>query len=156
MLMLLPEPAKMLAGAYDALKSGGRLGAVVTASAERNAFLSVPLELARRAAGLPAPDPGEPGLFALGAPGAAEELLRAAGFREVRGRAAITPVRPPSVEAAMTFLREATPVVSWVMKRLDEAQQQRAWNEIRDWLATRARPEGLNLDGECLVVAGVR
>jgi protein-L-isoaspartate O-methyltransferase len=95
MLMLLPEPAKMLAGAYDALKPGGRLGAVVTAPAERNAFLSVPLELARRAGGLPAPDPREPGLFALGAPGAAEELLRAAGFREVRGRAAVLPVRPP-------------------------------------------------------------
>src|SRR6266536_3559741 len=79
MLMLLPEPAKMLAGAYDALKPGGRLGAIVFASAEQNAFLSVPLELARRAGGLPPPDPREPSLFALGAPGAAEELLRAAG-----------------------------------------------------------------------------
>ena len=94
MLMLLPEPAKMLAGAHAALKPGGQLGAVVFASAERNAFLSVPLELARRAGGLPAPDPREPSVFALGAPGAAEELLRAAGFRDVRGRAAVLAVRP--------------------------------------------------------------
>jgi protein-L-isoaspartate O-methyltransferase len=156
MLMLLPEPGKMLAGAYAALKPGGRLGAVVTGSAERNAFLSVPLEITRRTGGLPAPDPREPGLFALSAPGVAEELLRAAGFREVRGRAAVLPLRPPSVDAAMAFLREGAPVLSWLMGRLDGSQQQRAWGEIREWLATRARPEGLNLDGECLVVAGVR
>jgi len=156
MLMLLPEPAKMLAGAYDALKPGGRLGAIVFASAERNAFLSVPLELARRAGGLPAPDPREPSIFALGAPGAAEELLRAAGFRDVRGRTAVMPVRPPSVDAAMAILREGAPVFVWLMRRLDAAQQQRAWDEIREWLAARARPEGLNLDSECLVVAGAR
>jgi len=156
MLMLLPEPAKMLAGAYDALKPGGRLGAIVFASAEQNAFLSVPLELARRAGGLPPPDPREPSIFALGAPGAAEELLRAAGFRDVRGRTAVMPVRPPSVDAAMAILREGAPVFVWLMRRLDAAQQQRAWDEIREWLAARARPEGLNLDSECLVVAGAR
>src|SRR5436190_1096683 len=156
MLMLLPEPTKMLAGAHDALKAGGRLGAIVFASAERNAFLSVPLEFARRAGGLAAPDPREPSIFALGTPGAAEELFRAAGFRDVRGRPAVLPVRPPSVDAAMEILREGAPVLSWFMGRLDEAQQKRAWHEIRGWLAARARPEGLNLDGECLVVAGAR
>jgi len=156
MLMLLPEPAKMLAGAHAALKPVGRLGAVVFASAERNAFLSVPLELARRAGGLPAPDSREPSMFALGAPGAAEELLRAAGFRDVRGRAAVLAVRPASVDAAMAFLREGAPVLGWLLGRLDGAQQQHAWDEIREWLAARARPEGLNLDGECLVVAGAR
>jgi hypothetical protein len=115
-----------------------------------------PLELARRAGGLQAPDPREPSIFALGAPGAAEELLRAAGFRAARGRAAVLTVRPPSVDAAMAFLREGAPVLSWLLGRLDGAQQQRAWDEIREWLAACARPEGLNLDGECLVVAGTR
>jgi hypothetical protein len=47
-------------------------------------------------------------------------------------------------------------VLSWLLGRLDGAQQQRAWDEIREWLAACARPEGLNLDGECLVVAGTR
>ena len=156
MLMLLPEPAKMLAGAHDALKPGGRLGATVFASAERNPFLAVPLDLVRRVGGLAAPDPREPGLFALGAPGAAEELLRAVGFGEVQSRTAVLPVRPPSVDAAMAFMREGVPVLRMLMGRLDEAQQQRAWDDIRQWLAARAGPEGLHLDGECLVVAGVR
>jgi hypothetical protein len=48
------------------------------------------------------------------------------------------------------------PVPGRLLRRLDGAQQQRAWNEIREWLAARARPEGLALDGECLVVAGAR
>jgi SAM-dependent methyltransferase len=156
MLMLLPEPAKLLAGAHAALKPGRGLGAVVFAAAERNAFLAVPLEIARRVGGLPAPGPHEPGLFALGAPGAAEELLRAAGFRDVRSRTAVLPVRPPSVEAAVAGMREGFPVLRAAMGRLDEAQQARAWDEVRRWLASRAGPEGLNLDGECLVVAGVR
>jgi SAM-dependent methyltransferase len=156
MLMLLPEPAKMLVGAHDALKPGGRLGATVFASAERNPFLAVPLDLVRRVGGLAAPDPREPGLFALGAPGAAEELLRAVGFGQVQSRTAVLPVRPPSVDAAMAFMREGVPVLRMLMGRLDEAQQQRAWDDIRQWLAARAGPEGLHLDGECLVVAGVR
>jgi SAM-dependent methyltransferase len=155
-LMLVPEPARMVAGAYAALKPGGRLAATVFAAAERNAFLSVPLEIARRAGGLPAPDPHAPGLFALGAPGAAEELLRAAGFRDVRSQPAAIPVRPPTVDAALAFLREGVPVLSQVMGLLDGAQQERAWDDIHRWLAARARPEGLTLDGEALVVAGVR
>ena len=56
----------------------------------------------------------------------------------------------------MAFLRESAPVLAFVINRLDEAQQQRAWDEIRVWLATHARPEGLDLDGECLVVGGAR
>ncbi len=56
----------------------------------------------------------------------------------------------------MALLREGAPVLLWLMRRLDGVQQQRAWGEIREWLAARARLEGLNLDGECLVVAGVR
>jgi SAM-dependent methyltransferase len=155
-LMLLPAPARMLAGAHAALKPGGRLSATVFAAAEQNEFLAVPLELARRAGGLPVPDPHGPGLFALGAPGAAEALLRAAGFRDVRTQPAAVPVRPTSVDTAMAFMRDGVPVLSQVMGRLDAAQQQRAWDDIRQWLAARARPEGLNLDGECLVVAGVR
>jgi hypothetical protein len=42
------------------------------------------------------------------------------------------------------------------MGRLDGAQQERAWDDIRRWLAARAGPAGLTLDGEALVVAGVR
>jgi hypothetical protein len=54
-----------------------------------------------------------------GAPGAADELLRAVGFRDVRSQPVAIPVRPPTVDAAQAFMREGVPVLSQVMGLLD-------------------------------------
>ena len=64
-LMLFPDRAKALAGVYRALKPTGRFAASVWSTAEKNPFHGLPLAIVSRLAKIPAPLPGQPGMFAL-------------------------------------------------------------------------------------------
>src|SRR5436305_5216120 len=82
-LIYLPDRSRALAGMHRALRAGGRIATINYSTAERNAFFSIPVSVIRRRAGLPAPAPGQPGPFSLGAEGAMEQAYRAAGFRGI-------------------------------------------------------------------------
>jgi SAM-dependent methyltransferase len=81
--MLLADPEAALREARRGLRPGGRIALAVWAPMPENPWIGVLQNelLARRLAS--APEPGTPGMFALGAPGAVEELLSAAGFSGV-------------------------------------------------------------------------
>jgi hypothetical protein len=51
-----------------ALKPGGRLGAILYSTADKNQFFAVPVSIIRRRANLPPPAPSHPGPAALVAP----------------------------------------------------------------------------------------
>src|SRR5206468_2805004 len=78
--MLAVDPEAALREARRALRPGGRLALAVWAPAEHNPHLTILGEEARRL-GLLEPAPaGEPGPFALSAPGAVEQVIEDAGF----------------------------------------------------------------------------
>ena len=85
-LMLFPDAGKVLAGVYRALKPAGRFAVTVWSTAEKNPLHGLPLAIVSRLAKLPAPAPGQPGMFALSGPGVLEECYRKAGFRDVAVR----------------------------------------------------------------------
>jgi SAM-dependent methyltransferase len=62
-LIYFPDQNKALAGMRRALKPGGKVGAIVYSTADRNQFFSIPVSVIRRRAGLPPPAPGQPGPF---------------------------------------------------------------------------------------------
>ena len=86
--MLLADPEAALREARRGLRPGGRIALAVWAPITANPWIEVVQRelLARGLAS--APEPGTPGMFALAAPGALEELLAAAGFAD----AAVEPV----------------------------------------------------------------
>ena len=95
-----PDREAAFAGMRRALRPGGRLAGIVYSTPEANRFFSIPVSVIRRRAGLPAPAPGQPGPFSLGAPGVIEERTAEAGFEDVEVRrvvgAAAHGRRPPS------------------------------------------------------------
>lgn len=82
--MLMADPAAALAQTRRVLRDGGRLAFAVWAGPDRNLWAAIPgMALIERGA-LPAPEPGAPGIFAMGDPERIRELVTGAGFGEPR------------------------------------------------------------------------
>ena len=62
-----PDQHAAFVGMRQALRAGGRVAGIVYSTPEANGFFSIPVSIIRRRAQLPAPAPGQPGPFSLGA-----------------------------------------------------------------------------------------
>jgi SAM-dependent methyltransferase len=155
-LIYFPDQVRALAGMYRALRPGGRVAAVVYSTAERNAFFAVPASVIRRRAGLPAPAPGQPGPFSLGAPGVVEELLRRTGFRDVGVQAVPAPLRLPSAAECVRFERESFGALHQMLAGLTPAERDETWAEIHRELARFEGPDGFAGPCELLVAWGAK
>ncbi len=155
-LIYFPDQARALAAMQRALKPGGRIGAIVYASAEQNPFFSIPVAIIRRRAKLPAPLPGQPGPFSLGAPGVLEAALTRAGFRDVEVRSVAAPLRTTSAAACVRFERESFGALHQMLSGLDASAREAAWQEITESLAQFEHEGGFSGPCELLVAAGVR
>jgi SAM-dependent methyltransferase len=152
-LIYFPDQQKALAGMKRALKPGGRVAAIVYATAEANKFFSIPVSVIRRRASLPPPAPGQPGPFSLGGPGVLEQTFRSAGFTEVECRCVPASVRLPSAAECVRFEKESFGALHQMLAGLDDAGRAAAWREIEDELRAFESAEGFT--GPCEMIVGV-
>jgi SAM-dependent methyltransferase len=80
--MLMADPATALRETRRVLRDAGRLAFAVWTTPERNPWASVPAMTLIQRGHLPPPEPGAPGIFAMGDPGCIKELVTGAGFAE--------------------------------------------------------------------------
>ena len=80
--MLMADPGAALAETRRVLRDGGPLAFAVWMSADRNPWAALPAKTLVRRGHLPPPEPGAPGMFALGDPSRIRELVTQAGFAE--------------------------------------------------------------------------
>lgn len=155
-LIYFPDQQKALAGMRRVLKPGGRIGAIVYSTPDRNQFFSIPITIIRRRAELPPPLPGQPGPFSLGAPGVLEDVFKAAGFRDVETRVVPSPVRMSSAAECVRFERESFGALHQMMAGLSEAEREDTWNEIEQELKQFETGDGFQGPCEMVVGAGVK
>ncbi|HYI04349.1 MAG TPA: hypothetical protein VD858_05645, partial [Reyranella sp.] len=136
------------------LKPGGRVGAIVYSTPERNPFFSIPVSIIRRRAQLPPPLPGQPGPFSLGGEGVLEATLAQAGFRDIEVRRVPSPVRLPSAAECVRFERESFGALHQMLAGLTEAEREDVWLEIEQALKAYEGPDGFVGPCEMLVGAG--
>jgi len=130
---------------------------MVWSAPERNPFLGLPLGILARRGLLPPPEPGQPGPFALGAPGALEDVFRRAGFRDVAVEAAALRWRLPSVADALAYLRlSAAALPRDTADRLAGAAGADVFAEIEPALDRFRGPDGLDVPGEALIGVGAK
>jgi ubiquinone/menaquinone biosynthesis C-methylase UbiE len=80
--MLMADPGAALKETRRVLRDGGRLAFAVWRTPDRNPWAAVPGMTLVQRGHMPPPEPGAPGIFALGEPGRIRELVTAAGFDE--------------------------------------------------------------------------
>jgi SAM-dependent methyltransferase len=82
--MLMADPAAALRETRRVLREGGRLSFAVWAGPERNPWAAIPGMTMVELGYLPAPEPGAPGIFAMGDPNRIVEFVTGVGFGEPR------------------------------------------------------------------------
>lgn len=155
-LMLFVEPDKALRTVRRALKPGGRLAVVVFTLPAANVFMAKPMQVLLRHAGKKPPAPGQPGIFALGAPGKLESLFTEEGFVDFEQRILTIPLRMPSVRETLEMMQEAFGAYRAVVSDCPEAVRIAAWAEVAETLQSFETDQGFVAPAEVLVAAGVK
>ena len=155
-IMVFPHQEKAVAGFRRVLKKDGRLGLIVFSIPENNLFFSGPLSIVRRRAGLPAPVPGQPGIFSLGSPGVIDNLLSRSGFREVHVQRQLAPLRMSSADECVRFMKESFGNLHQMMSRLSEKEKSEAWEEIRKEMGQFETGGRFNGPCELVIASGMK
>lgn len=156
-LIYFPDQLKALTHMYAALKSGGRVAAIVYSTAENNKFFSIPVSIIRRRAQLPPPLPGQPGPFSLGNPGVLENLYKRAGFQNVQVRVVPAPVRMSSAAECVRFERESFGALHQMLSGISsQAEREQVWKEIEQELKQFEGARGFEGPCEMLIGVGVK
>lgn len=155
-LIYFPNQHRALAGMARVLRDGGRIGAVVYSTADRNQFFSVPVSIIRDRAKLPPPEPGQPGPFSLGAPGALAAALTKAGFRDVTVQTLLAPLRLPSAADCVRFERESFGALHQMLASVPETNRDVVWADIEAELARFETTDGFVGPCELLVASGTK
>ena len=153
-LMLFAEPAKALDAVRRALKHGGRVAVVVFTLSAANAFMARPMQVLLRHAGREPPGANQPGIFALGAPGACARLLAGSGFVDVEQRALALALRMPSAAPVLTMMQEAFGAYRAVLSECSEAVRAAAWAEVAQTIRIFETGAGFEAPAEVWVAAG--
>lgn len=152
-LIYFPDQQRALQGLHRCLKPGGRVSVVVYSTPQKNEFFAIPVGIIRRRAQLPAPFPGQPGPFSLGADGVLAQALASAGFRDARVEAVDCPVVLASAAECVRFERESFGALHQMMSGLSAEDRARTWEEIEVELRRFEGPEGFT--GPCQMLVGV-
>jgi SAM-dependent methyltransferase len=155
-LIYFPDQQGALAGIRRALRDGGRVAAIVFSTAPRNEFFSIPVSIVRDRAQLPPPEPGQPGPFSLGGPGALQAALTTAGFSDVTVDAVPAPVRFPSATECVQFERESFGALHQMLAGVPAEERPAVWDQIGAALTRFETPDGFVGPCELLVGSGIK
>lgn len=155
-LIYFPDRHRALSEVFRTVKPGGRVSSIVYSTPERNGFFAIPVGIIRRVAGLPAPAPGLPGPFSMGAPGVAEAVHAEAGFVDITVTTVPSPVRLPSAAECVRFEQESFGALHQMLSGVDAAGREAAWREIEEALGQYDDGAGFVGPCEMLVVSATR
>jgi SAM-dependent methyltransferase len=151
--MLMADPAAALAETHRVLRRGGRLSCAVFGAAERNPWAALPARVLEERGHMPPPEPGAPGILALGDREHLRRLFTAAGFAEPQIDEVPFTWRFADDDDYWEFLTRAAGAVAMVLGRLEETERARVREEIADRASAFDGGDGIELPALSLVVS---
>jgi SAM-dependent methyltransferase len=148
--MLMADPAAALSETRRVLRAGGRLSLSVWGALEHNPWAALAGGVLVAQGHLPMPQPGEPGIFALGSEERIRELVIPAGFGTVPVEAVPVEWRFEDFEAYWSFLQEVAGVVAVVLERLTDDQRAQVRDAIESGSAGFRANGGYTMPGVAL------
>jgi SAM-dependent methyltransferase len=151
-IMLILDPEAAARETRRVLRPGGRIAVAAWDVPDRNLWASIPMRALITYGHVPPPDPAQPGMFALAAPGRLAELLEDAGFAEVTVDA-VDVVRPaPDIAAFIAESLEMSGPFRDAMAGLSEAEREAVEAEIATLTEPFTAADGsVRLPGRSLV-----
>jgi len=155
-MIYFPDQQRALAGMKHAVKTGGKVAAMVYSTGDKNAFFSDPVSIIRRRANLPAPLAGQPGPFSLGGEGVLEGAFVKAGFRDVEVKVIDAPVRVKTASECLAFEKESFGALHQMLGGLSADEQAETWREIEEGLSRFENEEGFCGPCELVIAVGTK
>lgn len=155
-LMFMPEPLACLQRIYRALKPGASFATATWAGPDRNPWAAVPLATMRRYQEIPAPVPGQTGLFAFADPEKLKDVMHTAGFRDVtvEGLDVLWSGPATGEEYFGEVIEMAGPLASLYAKLSDEKKAAYAKDVAEEAQRQSVRKPGIALAGLTWIASG--
>ena len=154
-LMLFPDPNGALHCMWQALKTGGRVGAMVFSLPEHNPMQEIPATVIRDKLGLPAPDPDRPGYSRLSAAGLLDAMLEEAGFVEVD----VVPIggdRQMSANDLREFVTDRSGITRPLLAQVDGKKKEEILDAVLQSMSPYLADDGYVIPQEFLVASGLK
>jgi ubiquinone/menaquinone biosynthesis C-methylase UbiE len=151
--MLMADPAAALAETHRVLKPGGRLSFGVWTTPERNLWAFLPAFALVESGHLDPPEPGAPGIFAMGDPDRIEELVTGAGFDspQVEEVQVAWGYHDPDVHWEKT-MKLAAPIAD-ALESVPEGEREAIRQRVAERVAEKIAEDPDALDGSSWVVS---
>lgn len=150
-LMLFPNPETALTGLRRALKPGAGIAAAVFTRPQGNPLFSTALSILMRHGGKKPPPPGQPGLYALGAPGLLEGVFTRSGYVGYEQTILDVPLKfGPPVEV-LTMIQEAYGAYRAMIGDCPPEKQKAAWAEVLASIEAHDAGSGVRSSAEVLI-----
>jgi len=156
-LMFFHNPVGTLARLRNSLVPGGRLAVAVWGEPSQVPIISLPFSVFSRELSQPPSLPSGPNPFALSEPTKLEQVLRDAGFANVRCEPFPVTFAFASVDEFLGHLGDVSAPIAKIMATLSPLDQADFWKKLADAAARFANADGgIRLPNACLVAAGQR
>jgi SAM-dependent methyltransferase len=140
--MLMADPAAALKETRRVLRDGGPLAFAVWRTPDRNAWAAVPGMTLVQRGHMPPPEPGAPGIFAMGEPGRIGDLVTRAGFAEPEVEEIAFEFRFADFDDLWDMLVRIAGPIAHVINSLPGDERQATQEAIRENLASYRNEDG--------------